>query len=1000
MAVSTLRQYDKLNRLARRQHWLGPFLNFIDNIRIDSKEVPAEDERGSKLHIWTSQRLFLEQLAEGLDRGQHTFLILKGRQSGISTLTLAVLLFWVAVHPRTIAALVCNEEKVRDAFRDLLKRYHESFPQEFFGEAFAKVRHNSSHFLFTNGSRIDYLIAGTRKKNWGESRGYSACLCTEVAAYGEEDGINNFIEALAQENPDRLFLFEGTAKGPNHWQEMWNDAERDEENQCRIFLGWWTKDLNRIRKNQPHYPKYAGALNGEETELCNEVLERYGHVVTMEQLAWWRWKLATSDRQSAEQNQPWTPEQAFVLSGYSFFATRLLQDRYEQVYHKPFKAYHVHIGTSFFTMRVEQVEQSADAELKIWEDPVPGAQYVIGCDPAYGHSDDSDSHCLDAETEILTDQGWKRHDQIQVGDQAVCFDPDTAAYSYGSILRKIERDVDEDLYHFEGRGADILVTADHRMVYRYRYGPGGKTQLTGWGVDTAREVSEMTHKFIHCPSGRAPCGAGIAGLSLEMCRVIGWVATDGHIRRAEYVGTGERRGQKPRNRYVHLAQAVTTTKAGVNVADEMEWVVGELFPSVSFRRRPCPGGRQDALFMRIGVRQGADRIVKWFDDAGRLDRKLITDTSPEQLSALFQGMLEGDGSCQTGSTRWAKLCPGYDKALADDMQEIALRLGHRATINQRNGVRVQPGHDQYLVHLSSGEHRRIQFKGTVPYRGKVWCVTVPTGAFVARRNGAPFVTGNCVSIWRCYADRLVQVAEYNDNRPETKHCAWVLAGLAGAYRNSVVNLELYGPGRTVMNELDNVRLQLQAEMYKAQMEQNNWDEDFMAGVRWFMYRRNDSPGPGFIYNFETSAKSKMMLFNGFRDGFTSNLLEINSARCIEEMNNMVQEKGDIAPAAPGRQHDDRPFAAALAYFAWDSVVCGALRASLIAAGATYERVSAAERGENVGGQAIVDRLVYNYFARAEAEAEERELAGPWAHEDNPDPFLLSAAGWRARRGLA
>src|SRR6185369_4672956 len=64
MAVSTLRQHDKLNRLARRQHWLGPFLKFIDSIRIDSKEVPAEDERGSKLHLWTTQRLFLEQLAE------------------------------------------------------------------------------------------------------------------------------------------------------------------------------------------------------------------------------------------------------------------------------------------------------------------------------------------------------------------------------------------------------------------------------------------------------------------------------------------------------------------------------------------------------------------------------------------------------------------------------------------------------------------------------------------------------------------------------------------------------------------------------------------------------------------------------------------------------------------------------------------------------------------------------------------------------------------------
>jgi hypothetical protein len=30
----------------------------------------------------------------------------------------------------------------------------------------------------------------------------------------------------------------------------------------------------------------------------------------------------------------------------------------------------------------------------------------------------------------------------------------------------------------------------------------------------------------------------------------------------------------------------------------------------------------------------------------------------------------------------------------------------------------------------------------IEYEGNVWCVTVPTGAFVARRNGKIFITGN------------------------------------------------------------------------------------------------------------------------------------------------------------------------------------------------------------------------------------------------------------------
>lgn len=633
------RQLDNLTRLARRQPWLGLFLKFIDKMRIDSKEVPAEDERGSRFELWNTQRIWLEQMAEGYAQDQRTFYTLKGRQQGISTLTTALLLFWVAVHPRTIAALVTNNDEVRDAFRNMLERYRTSLPDGFFGDRFTKVRHNDKHFSFSNGSRIDYLVAGKNKVSWGESRGYSCCLCTEIADYGREEGINNFIEALAQTHPDRLFMFESTAKGPNHWQAMWYEAA-DEPTTCRIFLGWWAKELNFLRKGSANYQRFCQPPNGDETELINEVMERFHHVITMEQLAWWRWKLASSDRQSAEQNQPWLPEQAFVLSGYSFFQTKMLQKRYDEIWHGnvQFKGYRYVMGNSFWAMKLEPITDPArldEVELRVWEDPIREAQYVIGCDPAFGHSDDSDSHC--------------------------------------------------------------------------------------------------------------------------------------------------------------------------------------------------------------------------------------------------------------------------------------------------------------------------------------------------------------VSVWRCYADKLVQVAEYADHHYETKHCAWILAGLAGAYRTSMVNLELYGPGRLVMQEFDNIRAQLRQEMFNHANRENEWDEDFMAGARWFLYRRVDQPGPGFVFNFETTAKSKLVLFNLFRDCFTSDILLINSLKMIEEMNVMVQERGEIAPQAPGKQHDDRPFAGALAAYAWNEWI----RGPLIAAGATYERVTAAEQG-NLGGIAsIADKLVYSYFSRRMAEDDELEAAGPWA----------GGGDWKGERGL-
>lgn len=641
-----MRQPDRLHVLARRQPWLSLFLKFIDKLRIDSKEVPAEDERGSRLDLWNSQRLALEQIAEAIADERRMVYILKGRQQGISTITLALLLFWVAVRPRTIAAMVCNTEEVRDAFRNTLDRYVRSFPPNFFGASFAKQRHNSRHFLFTNGSRIDYLVAGKTKEDWGESRGYSVCLCTEVAAYGSEAGIESFREALAQEHPDRLFLFESTAKGvANAWHDMWYAAE-EETTIARIFLGWWAKEGNVIKRHDRRFQTFGTQpTNGEETGLCNEVLERYGHVVTMEQLAWYRWKLATSSREAQEQNNPWTPEQAFVMSGYSFFQTRRLQNRYEEIYAAQqrgeglFKGYRFEMGNSFWAMKMVRIMDSAfvdQVELKIWEDPIREAQYVIGADPAGGHSENADAFCI--------------------------------------------------------------------------------------------------------------------------------------------------------------------------------------------------------------------------------------------------------------------------------------------------------------------------------------------------------------VVFRCYADRLVQVAEYASNRYETKHCAWVLAGLAGAYRNCMVNLELWGGGAVVMNEFDAIRAQLKQDMYMAPNRDNRWDEDYMSGARWFLYRRVDSLGAGFVYNFKTNASNKVALFNQFRDAFTSEQITINSVAMLEEMGDMVQEKPDSAPAAPGKLHDDRPFAAALSVWAWNEW----LRMPLISAGATYARVTAEAEGRNTVAERMLDRLVFDFFRRREAENDD---------DDGTEPAASSTEDWRERRGL-
>lgn len=389
----------------RSTRWLRPFEDFLKHMRIDSKEIEAIDENGSPLDLWGSQRIFLNEVAYGLEEGQHTFVCLKSRQLGVSTISLAIDMFWCLVHPGMMGALVTDTEANRNVFRVMIERYIKNLPPDLVGENFKLPRINRDFVQFPNGSRLDFIVAGTRSKsNWGESRGYTLQHMTEVAGFGDPNGLASFRETFSQSHPNRLCIMESTAKGFNHWKDIWDECANDPHSKRGIFIGWWAKDLNRISRKDRKFQSYGlDQPDGNESELIRAVKDRFGVTIDMEQLAWIRWRSSdrSADISNIAQNQPWVPEQAFIFSGFSFFQTRLIardisdMDDNEDEY--AFKAYRYWIGTDFFATKMEQLGQGSSPdewELRVWEEPVKGGQYVIGCDPAFGRNDWRDKHAI------------------------------------------------------------------------------------------------------------------------------------------------------------------------------------------------------------------------------------------------------------------------------------------------------------------------------------------------------------------------------------------------------------------------------------------------------------------------------------------------------------------------------------------------------------------------------------------------------------------------------
>ena len=384
----------------KKPMWMELFLEFIGNMTISSKELDSAKPVPLLDVLYTAQYRFLEEVAEGLDRDIHDFKILKSRQLGISTISLAVDVFWASVHDKLQGALITDTDANRDKFRILIEQYIESLPR---GLRVGIKQHNRNNLVLMNGSVIDYLVAGTRGKKGalGTSRALNFVHATEVSNWGSTDAdIANLQASLAEKHPHRLYIWESTARGyGNQWFDMCESAKDDNDVQKLFFLGWFLKEDYSFNENSPEFKRWwDGQLTPDEEEAAREVEEESRWTISPGQWAWHRYNrtMKILDADLMSQNYPTTAKEAFIMTGRSFFPLkRIAEDiRFIHEMQAPLKAYRYHLGENFLATELEELDSTKDADLRIWEEPHPNGVYVMGVDPAYGRSDFKDRHAI------------------------------------------------------------------------------------------------------------------------------------------------------------------------------------------------------------------------------------------------------------------------------------------------------------------------------------------------------------------------------------------------------------------------------------------------------------------------------------------------------------------------------------------------------------------------------------------------------------------------------
>lgn len=374
------------------------FEKFCKKLKVDSKEkgrIP--------LTLLGSQRYLNEQIEEGLARGVHTFVVLKGRQMGISTDMLALDIYWMMKYEGLQGGIVTDTDENREVFRSNIATMIETMSSK----ARRQVkRHNRVQLMMANSSRAVYMVAGTKKNgSLGRAKSANFLHATECSSWGDEEGMASLMNTLAQQNPNRLYVFESTARGYNGFYAMWETAKKS-VSQAAIFIGWWRNELYAYPEDSVIYKTYwDGELTTDEKLWVRDVYEQYGVEITPEQIAWWRWYVEDQmhgDEMMALQEMPPTEEHAFQLSGSKYFSAESINVAYKVARERDALYFRYVFGREFEdTQFIETTEELA--EVRIYETPVkgeevglPASTYCMGADPAYGSSEWADLHagCL------------------------------------------------------------------------------------------------------------------------------------------------------------------------------------------------------------------------------------------------------------------------------------------------------------------------------------------------------------------------------------------------------------------------------------------------------------------------------------------------------------------------------------------------------------------------------------------------------------------------------
>ena len=342
---------------------------------------------------------------------------------------------------------------------------------------------------------------------------------------------------------------------------------------------------------------------------------------------------------------------------------------------------------------------------------------------------DVEANCFSNNTDILTENnGWKDLFSINVGDSVATYNIEERRLEYQLVNSVIKKNYTGKMIDF---GLGLLATPDHRMVVLSETGSkeNRKRRTSNMKIDIipanklyrGLRLIPFVEDSIYPKIYNSPF-EGISGE--DWCDFMGWYLSEGCV-------AGVNGNPKIGKYQVYISQ---------NQGEKKERIK-ELLIRMNL---PIHERKGDLWFTDKRIHQHLFPLGTKYD---KYIPRYIFNYPKEYLQKMWQSLLDGDGD---GKKRYITT----SERLADDIQEMLLRIGYRTSLrkwnvkgNTRGFGKSGNTRDQYCVSSLDKRYNYINNKiKEIDYNGQVGCVSVPNGTIIVRdkKEKYPIITGNCI----------------------------------------------------------------------------------------------------------------------------------------------------------------------------------------------------------------------------------------------------------------